>query len=535
MGVKLDNLPRFTRALVRSHLIACGYTYEDTQKPIIAVVNSWNEFNHGHLRQREVADKVKDGIWARGGLPLEFSTIGPCDGLAQGYQAMNFILPSRDIIADSIECMIRSQDIVDGIVFISSCDKIIPAMLMAAFRLDVPAIHLTAGTCVPAIAFEESKRLRRQFLSGVISEKEMSERNARLYPQPGVCPYIGTANTMACVAEALGLALSGSATAPAGTSERLRYAFRTGETIMELVKKDITPSSFVDNRSFDNALTVVAALSGSLNIFVHIPAVARERGLIVNYDYIDKIISNVPVLCRINPNGPHSMADLDAAGGLPALMKELRPLLRLDCTNVEQKTFDQITSEARVNDSDVIRPLGSPADAQPGIIILKGNLAPQGAVTRRSSVPQGMTSISGPAVVFDGEEEATKAIEDGRVKSGDVVVVRYVGPKGAPGMPEMHRVAGALSGVGEKVAVVTDGRFSGATGGLAVGYITPEAAQGGPLGIVRNGDKIVIDIDRKRIDVAISAEEYARRMNALVPRSATPASKVLQDYAEKIS
>lgn len=534
MGEKLESLPRFTRALIKSHLIACGFSYEDSEKPIIGIVNSWNEFNHGHIPQRELAEKVKDGVRAKGGLPLEFNTIGPCDALAQGYEAMDFILPSREVIADSIEAMVLSQNVVDGLVFISSCDKITPGMLMAALRLDIPAIHICSGTCTPAITFAESKKIRNDFLTGRISERELAEGNARLYPQPGICPYIGTAQSMNCVAEALGLALPGSAACPSCTNERAAYAIRTGETIVTVAEKKLKPSSFITKESFDNALRVMAALAASMNHLLHVPAIANEIGIKIDFDYIGQINSNTPQLCTVNPNGEYSMADFARAGGVPAVIKQLGHLINVDSRNVEEKTMAEIADKAIVADERIIKPSSDPVSPMGGIVILKGNIAKNGAVVKRSTVPSGMMKFSGPVRVFDGEEEATDAIERGSIREGDIVVIRYVGPKGGPGMRELHRVAGALKSVGEKVAVVTEGRFSGATGGLAVGYLGPESAEGGEIGVLRDGDILEINITEKTINARLSDSEIADRLSCFVPKSNTGRAKLLDEYARRV-
>ncbi|RLL81404.1 hypothetical protein Y696_10855 [Mesotoga sp. H07pep.5.4] len=534
MGKKLESLPRFTRALIKSHLIACGFSYEDTERPIIGIVNSWNEFNHGHIPQREIAEKVKDGVRSKGGFPIEFDTIAPCDALAQGYEAMDFILPSREVISDSIEAMVLSQNILDGLVFISSCDKITPAMLMAALRLNLPSIHICSGTCTPAISFAQSKKLRNEFLTGKISERELAEGNAKLYPQPGICPYIGTAQSMNCVAEALGLALPGSAACPSCTNERSSYAIRTGEMIMDVVRRGLRPSDFITKASFDNALMVMAALAASMNHLLHVPAIASEIGIEIDFDYIGEINDRTPQLCTVNPNGEHSMADFAHAGGVPAVLKQLGGLLNEDCTNVEGKTVRQIAEEVAYIDEKVIRSVAHPVNETGGIVILKGNIARNNAVVKRSTIPAGMMKFSGPAMVYDGEEEATEAIEKGKIKEGDIVVIRYVGPKGGPGMRELHRVAGALKSIGEKVAVVTEGRFSGATGGLAVGYLGPESAEGGAIGVVKDGDIIEIDIASRTINVLLPDEEIARRLSTFVPKKTTGRAKLLDEYARRV-
>jgi len=532
MGKNLERLPRFTKALIKSHLLSCGWTYDDLGKPIIAIANSWNEFNHGHIPQRQIADRVKEGIRAAGGLPLEFNTIGPCDGLAQGYEAMDYILPSREIMADSIEIMLRSQSIVDGLVLISSCDKITPAMLMAALRLDIPCIHICSGTCIPAISFSESKQLRKDFLNGKISEREMAERNEALYPHPGVCPYIGTANTMDIFTEALGLAISGSSTIPAATNDRMRCAQETGQLAVALAVSLQKPSKIISAKSFQNALAVLASISGSLNQLLHVPAIARQVGVHIDFDIIGAINSCTPQLCTINPSGPHSVADLHRAGGIPAIIKELLPLLEPECINVEEKSIKEIALGAFNRDSTVIRSLQNPVSEHGGIIILKGNIARQGAAMRLSTVPEDMIKFTGPAIVFDSEEQAAEVVGANKIAEGSVVVVRYEGPKGGPGMREMHRLAGAF--FGRRIAIVTDGRFSGATGGLSIGYLSPEAAEGGEIACVEDGDEISIDVEQRSIELNLNTETINKRMQNLKPSKGREGTRLLWAYAKGV-
>jgi dihydroxy-acid dehydratase len=532
VGNKLETVPRLTRALMKSHLLSCGCSYEDIEKPIIGIANSWNEFNHGHIPQRQIAVWVKDGVRAAGGLPLEFNTIGPCDALAQGYEGMDYILPSREIIADSLEVMVRSQFIIDGLVFISSCDKITPGMLMAVLRLDIPSIHVCSGTCIPAIPFSESKRLRKDFLEGRISERKMAEGNAMLYPHAGICPYIGTANTMNIFVEALGLSLPGSSTIPAATSERLRCAQKTGQCAVTLARSERRPSSILSESSFRNALRVLAALAGSLNHLLHVPAIARQVGVHLDFDSIASINEDTPQLCTINPNGEHSIADLHRAGGVPAVLKELRPLLDLAALNVEGRDLDHVTADAVNRDAAVIHPLEDPVAPHGGIVILKGNIARQGAAVRTSTVPPGMLNFSGPARVFDSEEQATEAIEANSIPEGSVVVIRFEGPKGGPGMREMHRIAGAF--LGRRIAVVTDGRFSGATGGLSIGYLSPEAAQGGEIACIENGDEIAIDVMKRTLEARVDARTIKERMHALPPGGRTEGTRILREFAQRV-
>jgi dihydroxy-acid dehydratase len=529
LGNNLERLPKFTKALIKSHLLACGWSYSDLDRPIIAIANSWNEFNHGHIPQRQIADEVKKGILAAGGLPIEFNTIGPCDALGQGYEGMKYILPSREIIADSVEIMLRSQAIVDGVVLISSCDKITPGMLMAALRLNLPCIHTCSGTCIPSISFEDSKRIRKEFIEGNINEREMVEENSRLYSGLGICPYMGTANTMDIFTEVLGVSISGSSTIPTGTTERMDCANKTGQLAVQLAISARTPSQFVSAQSFHNALAVLAALSGSLNHLLHVPAIARTVGIDINFDVIAEINDRIPQLCTINPSGPHSIVNLHAAGGVPAVIKELLPLLHQECTNVENRRIDEIAASAVNFQPDVIRSVKEPVWAHGGIIILRGNIARQGAAMRLSTIPNSMHQFSGPAIVFDSEEEAMEAVDAGTISEGSVVVVRYEGPEGGPGMREMHRLVGAF--VGQRIAIVTDGRFSGATGGLSIGYLCPEAAVGGEIACVRNGDIIAIDINQRTIDLRLDSSEINERMLNLNFKKNRGESRLLDQYA----
>jgi dihydroxy-acid dehydratase len=532
MGRNLEQLPQFTKALIKSHLLACGWSYTDLDKPIIAIANSWNEFNHGHMPQRQIADKVKEGILAAGGLPLEFNTIGPCDALGQGHEGMKYILPSRGIIADSVEIMLRSQAIADGLVMISSCDKITPAMLMACLRLDLPAVHICSGTCTPAISFAESKRIRKDFLDGKIDEREMVEGNARLYNGTGICPYMGTANTMDIFTEALGLSISGSSTIPANSDARMECAHKTGELAVSLSQSSRKPSEIVTANSIYNGLIVLAALSGSLNHLLHVPAVAKTIGVEIDFDTIAEINEKTPQLCTINPSGPHSIIDLHEAGGIPAVIKELLPLLHQECINVEGRRIDEIAASAMNLKPDVIRSIAEPVSTRGGIIILKGNIARQGAAMRLSTIPEGMDQFSGPAHVFDSEEAAMQAVNAGEIPEGAVVVVRNEGPRGGPGMREMHRLVGAFAG--KRIAVITDGRFSGATGGLSIGYLCPEAALGGEIASVQNGDMISIDIRKRTIDLILTPDVIVERMSKINFAEPQKETRLLEKYARSV-
>jgi dihydroxy-acid dehydratase len=442
---------------------------------------------------------------------------------------MKYILPSRGIIADSVEVMLRSQAIADGLVMISSCDKITPAMLMACLRLDLPAVHICSGTCTPDISFAESKRIRKDFLDGKIDEREMVEGNARLYNGTGICPYMGTANTMDIFTEVLGLSISGSSTIPANTNARMECAYKTGELAVSLSRSSLKPSEIVSDRSIFNGLTVLAALSGSLNHLLHVPAIARTIGIEIDFETIAEINEKTPQLCTVNPSGSHSIMDLHEAGGIPAVIKELLSLLYQDCINVEGRRIDEIAASAVNLTPEVIRSMENPVSDHGGIIILKGNIARQGAAMRLSTLPDGMDQFSGPAHVFDSEEAAMQAVIDGVIHEGSVVVVRFEGPKGGPGMREMHRLVGAFAG--KKIAVITDGRFSGATGGLSIGYLCPEAALGGEIAIVQDGDIISIDILNRTIEILISQAEIQERMKNLVFDRDLKELRLLDKYA----
>jgi len=535
MTNKLNSLPPYIRALLKSHLVAAGHAYEDLDKPIIGVANSWNEFNHGHLPQLALARKVKAGIRNAGGLPIEFHTIGPCDGLAVGNPGMRYILPSREIIADSIEATICGHPIFDGVVLISNCDKITPGMLMAAARLRLPAIHLAAGPAIPTISFERSKRLRKDFLEGDLGEKELVEGNALLYATPGNCPYIGTANTMNCIAEALGLALPGSALVPACSHRRSALAERAGFQIVELVRRGLSSDKILTRDSFLNAIRVAAAIGGSSNYVLHLPAIAAEIGIEITLHDIDAINRLTPLLCRIAPNGFQSVVELDAAGGIPAVMRELRSLLALKVLTVTGQNLERNLEAVPEGDRDVIRPFEDPMETEGGIVVLTGNLAPHGAVVKRSAVPRELHHYRGPARFFTSEEDCIAAVQAGRVQEGDVLVVAYEGPKGGPGMPEMHRLNGVLQAFRHNVALVTDGRFSGADSGLLIGYVSPEAADGGPLAFVRDGDIIEIDLANSSLSIDLSEDEISQRYSTSTLVHRDIPSPLLRRYQREAS
>jgi dihydroxy-acid dehydratase len=531
MGQKIEALHPYTRALLKSHLISAGYSYDELNKPIIGIANSWNEFNHGHLPQKVLVEKIKAGVISAGGVPVEFHTVGPCDGLAVGNTGMHYILPMREIIADSIEATVNGHPIFDGLVLLSSCDKITPGMLMAAARLRMPAIHISAGPAIPSISFAWSKELRKKFLHGEISERELAESNSELYSTCGNCPYIGTANTMNCVAEGLGMALPGSALVPAHSHRRMEYAFDTGKSIVNLVRRELSCDKIMTHDAFENAIRVAAAIGGSSNYILHIPAIASELCLKISLEKIDSINASTPLLCKIAPNGPLSVIDLDAAGGVPTVLKELGEILKLDSHSVSGSTIREIIAKSQPGDGKVIRKFSNPYDAEGGIVVLRGNLAPEGAVVKRSAVPRDLYSYSGQARVFTSEGDCIDALEQKQVSEGDVLVVTNEGPRGGPGMREMHRLTGVLRAFSDNIALVTDGRFSGADSGLVIGYVSPEAAVGGPIAAIQDGDRIKIDLNNRKLEVNISNEEMGKRLTDFSPLKKRLDSPMLNRYA----
>jgi len=515
MNTTLSKLPAYQRAIAKGHLGSCGAIYKNLDRPIIAVVNSWNEIVPGHCHLRELAEDVKKGIIEAGGYPLEFNTIAICDGIAQGHNGMKYVLPSRELIVDSIEVMIRAHGIFDGMVLLGSCDKIVPAMLMAAGRLNIPAAMVTGGPMINKIKPAESKAARQQFIRGEIDEEKLVEVTVDYYPTAGVCPFLGTANTMCIVAETLGMSLPGSAAVPAMSELRHKVAYDTGVTIMDLVKNDIKPRDIMTKAAFDNTVAVVLAMGGSLNTVLHLPAIAHECNLSVTYDDFDRISRYAPLITRVVPNSQeYTVADLYPVGGIPTIMNELKSILNMDTFAINGKTLAVNIIDAKPADGAIIRSFDKAFTAEGGIAVLRGNLAPEGAVVKSSAVPSEIWEFSGPAKVFNSEEDCMDAIDNGAIVPGDVLVIRYEGPIGGPGMREMHRVTEVIGKVGN-VAIVTDGRFSGASGGLSIGYLSPEAAEGGPIGLVEDGDMIDINIFERSIHLRIDEEELnQRRANA---------------------
>jgi len=502
----------------RALLFALGLKREDFARPKIAVVNSWNEIVPGCIHLQALSYQVKSGILKQGGVPFEFNTIGICDGLAQGHIGMHYVLPSREIIAASVEIMLQAHQF-DGAVFLSSCDKITPGMLMAAARVNIPSIFVPAGPMEAGdykgtkITLSTMREFAGKYYTGKLSLSQLYEIEEIACPGPGTCSMMGTANTMACLCEALGMATSLSATALATGSLKLRQANAAGERIVQLIKEELTPSRIMSKEVFINALRVDMAIGGSTNAILHLPAIAQELGISINLDEIDKISQTTPYLVSVNPSGPYTINDFHKAGGVPAVLAALLPLLFKETVSVSGKTTAQIAKQNKHWDKEIIHPLENPIRKDGGVSILRGNLAPDGALVKKSAVKKEMWTHQGPAKVFNSMEEAIIAVKNKQIEPGSVIVIRYEGPAGGPGMREMHMITSLICGMGlaETTALVTDGRFSGSTRGPCVGHVSPEAASGGPIALVKDGDIIQIDIPKRRLEIRVSSEEMDKR------------------------
>lgn len=530
----------FEKAPHRSLLKANGFTDEEISRPFVGIVNSANEIIPGHIHLHRIAQAAKDGVRIAGGTPMEFSVIGICDGIAMNHAGMKYSLPSREIIADSIELVVMGHAF-DALVFIPNCDKIVPGMLMAALRLNIPAIFVSGGPMLAGShrgrpvdlisVFEGIGKLK----AGKITEQDLSELEGCACPTAGCCSGMFTANSMNCLTEALGLGLPGNGTIPAAFSERIRLAKHAGMKVMELLEKDIKPRDIAVPSAFSNAIAVDMALGCSTNTVLHVPAVAHEAGIELDLDDFDRMSTKVPHLCNLSPAGPHHIEDLYRAGGIHAVMKRLEPLGVMDTNvmTVTARTLRDNLAQAEIMDNGVIRTLEDPYHAQGGIAILRGSLAPDGAVVKQSGVAPEMMKREGTAKVFDSEEEAAQAILGGRIEAGDVVIIRYEGPKGGPGMREMLTPTSMIAGMGldSDVALITDGRFSGGTRGAAIGHCSPEAAAGGPIALVKDGDRILIDIPARRLDLLVDEAQISERKKTFK----APEKKltgVLKRYAE---
>ncbi len=527
------------RAPHRSLLKACGYTNTEIDRPLIGIANSANSIIPGHVHLNTLAEAVKAGIYMAGGTPVEFGVIGVCDGIAMNHEGMKYSLASRELIADSVEVMAKAHSF-DAMVMIPNCDKIVPGMLMAAARLDLPTLFISGGPMLAGTdpnqpdgknidlitVFEAVGAVK----SGRMDEKQLASIEDAACPTCGSCAGMFTANSMNCLTEAIGMGLPGNGTIPAVMSARVRLAKQAGMQIMDLLVKQITPRKILTPEAFANALTVDMALGCSTNTVLHLAAIAHEAGVDFNLNTINEISRRTPHLCSLSPGGLHHVQDLDRAGGIQALIKELcqADLIHTNCITATGRTVAENISEASIRDGRVIRGLNDPYHEQGGLAVLYGNLAPNGSVVKQSAVRPEMLRHEGPARVFDSEDDATQAILNGRIQAGDIVIVRYEGPMGGPGMREMLTPTSAIAGMqlDGQVALLTDGRFSGGTRGAAIGHISPEAAQGGPLALVHEGDRISIDIPGKRIILKVDDAELENRRRSWQP----PAPKVTSGY-----
>jgi len=529
----------------RSLLKSMGYTGEQLKKPLIGIVNSFNEVVPGHINLNQIARAVKDGVLSAGGTPIEFNTIGICDGIAMGHEGMKFSLASRELIADSVECMAMAHSF-DGLVFIPNCDKIVPGMLMAAARLNIPSIFVSGGPmlslpdeCGKPMDLNTVFEAVGSFKAGKMTDEQLLYYEDNACPGCGSCSGMFTANSMNCLTEAIGMSLRGSGTIPAVYAARLRLAKMTGMQIMQLVKADIKPLDIMTEKAFVNALTVDMALGCSTNSVLHLTAIAHEAGVKIDLGLINKISEKTPNLCKLAPAGPHHIQDLNSAGGVYAVMSELNKLSALDTglITTSGKTVSDNINGVRVLNTEVIRSIDNPYSKTGGIAILFGSLAPDGAVVKRSAVAPEMQQHKGPARVFESEEDAIKLIYSGGIKPGDVVVIRNEGPSGGPGMREMLLPTSAIAGMGldKEVALITDGRFSGATRGAAIGHVSPEAQRGGNIAYVREGDTIEINIPEYKIDLLISDEELKSRKETMEIKKQPERKGYLGRYSKLVS
>lgn len=532
------------RAPHRSLLKALGLTDEEIKRPIIGIAGSFNEIVPGHIHLRSIIDAVKAGVRLAGGVPLEFSTIGICDGLAMNHLGMRYSLPTREIIADSIEATGMATPF-DGMVFIPNCDKIVPGMLMAAGRLNLPSIFVSGGPMLSGrvggkkVGLSDVFEYVGEYENGKIGEEKLIEAENNACITCGSCSGMYTANTMNCITEALGMGLPGNGTIPAVYSERIRLAKKAGMQVLEIVKEDLRPTEIMTKAAFENAVAVDMALGGSTNTTLHIPAIADAIGVDLTLDDFDELSKKVPHLCHLSPAGPDFIEDLDRAGGVSAVMNELaeHDLIHTGVLTVENKTMAERIELRLIRDDKVINRYNNPVHKTGGIAILKGNIAPNGSVVKEGAVSPEMLQHTGPARVFESEDEVVDAILNKEIKSGDVVVIQYEGPQGGPGMPEMLTPTSAIAGMGldKEVALITDGRFSGATRGASIGHVSPEAAAGGPIAVVQEGDIIEIDIPARKLNVKLSDEEIKARMEKLEKREPKIKKGYLARYSKMVT
>ncbi|MFH1779263.1 MAG: dihydroxy-acid dehydratase [Candidatus Omnitrophota bacterium] len=503
----------------RALFYATGLSKGELNKPFIGIASSFTDLIPGHTHMRTLERRIEHGIYSGGGTAFLFGIPGICDGIAMGHKGMRCSLPSRELIADIIE-MIVTAHALDGLICLTNCDKITPGMLMALGRLDIPGIIVTGGPMLSGRSKMRRLSLVKdtfeavgRYKAGEITKEELDELECNACPGPGSCQGLYTANTMNCISEALGLSLPGGGTALAISAKRERIAFESGERVVELVRKNITPRKILSKKAFENAIRVDMALGGSTNTVLHLTAIANEVGIKLPLELFDRISKNTPHISDILPGGNYFMEDLEFAGGIPAVLKRLKPKLN-NCPTAIGKSIYEIADSARIDDEEIIRPLNRPYHKEGGIAVLKGNLCPDGAVVKQTAVQERMKHLVGRAKTFDSEEDAMKNIMGGKIKKGDCVVIRYEGPKGGPGMREMLSPTAAIVGMGlaDKVTLITDGRFSGGTQGPCIGHISPEAAVGGPIAVIKNGDTIEIDIPKRRLELKISKTKMDRRL-----------------------
>ena len=528
-----------TRCAHRSLFNAMGFGPEDLQKPLIGICNSFNEVIPGHIHLREITEAAKLGVAAAGGTPMEFPAIGVCDGIAMGHTGMKFSLASRELIADSIEAVATATGF-DALVLIPNCDKVVPGMLMAAARLNIPCVVVSGGPMLPGryqghdISVSQSFEAAGEFAAGKITEADMTSIEAAACPGCGSCAGLFTANTMNCLTEALGMGLPGNGTIPAAyTGARRQLAKRAGHVVMELLKKDIKPRDILTEKAFENAITVDMGIGGSTNTVLHLTAIAHEAGIELPAARFDEISRKTPYIAKLSPAGTHHMIDLNEAGGINAIMKELskKGVIHTDAMTVVGTVAEKIAN-AKILRPDVIKTVEEPYRKEGGLAILSGNLCPENAVVKASAVAEDMLVYTGKAKCFSSEESAVNAIMDGEIVEGDVVVIRYEGPKGGPGMQEMLNPTAVISGRGLKVALITDGRFSGASRGACIGHISPEAMAGGPIAFIEDGDLIDIDIPNRKLELRVSDEELAKRKAAWVKPEPKIKTGYLSRYAK---
>lgn len=531
------------RAPHRSLLRALGWDDSSAGRPVIGIANSFSELIPGHRDLRKIAEHVKEGIWSEGGVAVEFGTIGVCDGLAMGHAGMKYSLPSRDLIADSVEIVAQAHGL-DGLVLVASCDKIVPGMLMAAARLDIPSVLISGGPMLAGrfngsqVGLEAVFEAVGKHGAGTMSDEELQRLECTACPGTGSCSGLFTANSMNCLAEALGIALPGNGTIPAVYADRCRLARDAGRAAVKAVAHDLRPRKILTRTAFLNAVALDMALGGSTNTALHLPALAACAGVDLTLDDFDRISAQVPHLCSLAPSGPHYMEHLHSAGGITAVLKALskRGWVDGNAPTISAQPLQARFEKAPEPDGTYIARPEKPYHAEGGLAVLKGNLAPEGCVVKKAAVDPSMLVHEGPARVFDCEEDAQEAILGRKIRPGDVVVIRYEGPRGGPGMREMLSPTSTIAGIGldKEVALITDGRFSGASRGASIGHVTPEAAAGGPIGIVREGDTIRVDIPGKTLDLLIDAKEWQKRMTDFRPMTRSTGSSFLDAYAASV-